>query len=341
MLKKISIKNFQSHKDTEFELVEGVNVFSGNSDCGKSAIMRALTWNIQNNLQGDFFVSNWAFDKKRKQKDSCEVTIDNCTRCKGDFNGYVLDGVKYEALRGNVPEQIVKYYNLSEVNIQSQFDGPFMLSNTPGENSRYINELVNLTDIDVALSWVGSEQRECNSCIKRDTEELNNLNNRLKDPVELMRINEHIAAADSLSINIDNIEGKIDRGNKSVQDYKNCRRFDTEELERLTYRIGGICDKGNALRQRVRELEEQLEQYHKYNGKILSADISLNKLSRLNNLAKELTELYTSVADQLEECRKLEQARIKCAETEKDVLAKMEGMVCPTCGRIYRIGDKC
>lgn len=43
-IKSIIIKNFQSHANTELELCDGVNVILGNSDVGKTAILRALGW---------------------------------------------------------------------------------------------------------------------------------------------------------------------------------------------------------------------------------------------------------------------------------------------------------
>ena len=42
MLKKIKLKNFMSHKSTEFELVQGVNVLTGPNNSGKSAVISAL-----------------------------------------------------------------------------------------------------------------------------------------------------------------------------------------------------------------------------------------------------------------------------------------------------------
>ena len=42
MLKKIKLKNFMSHKDSELELCAGVNVLTGPNNSGKSAIVTAL-----------------------------------------------------------------------------------------------------------------------------------------------------------------------------------------------------------------------------------------------------------------------------------------------------------
>ena len=44
MLKKLILKNFQSHSDSELEFDKGINVICGNSDSGKSSIIRSFIW---------------------------------------------------------------------------------------------------------------------------------------------------------------------------------------------------------------------------------------------------------------------------------------------------------
>ena len=46
MIDKIKIENIQSHKNTELNLSNGINVIVGSSNNGKSAILRALYWAI-------------------------------------------------------------------------------------------------------------------------------------------------------------------------------------------------------------------------------------------------------------------------------------------------------
>ena len=64
MIDKISIKNFQSHPNTELELDPGINVITGSSDNGKTSIFRALYWIIYNRPSGNSFISNWIKDEK-------------------------------------------------------------------------------------------------------------------------------------------------------------------------------------------------------------------------------------------------------------------------------------
>ena len=151
MLEKISIKNFQSHKATNLELSPTVNTLQGNSDCGKSAVMRALCW-LLFNPAGDYFVSDWA--KKGKTISApCEVSVvangHTITRRRDkDFNGYILDGEVFEATRNSVPPSVLDALGLGDVNVQKQLDPPFLLSLSAGDVSRLINSLVNLTRID-------------------------------------------------------------------------------------------------------------------------------------------------------------------------------------------------
>ena len=51
MIKKISIKNIQSYRETELELSKGINAIVGSSNNGKTAILRALPLRMTTALQ--------------------------------------------------------------------------------------------------------------------------------------------------------------------------------------------------------------------------------------------------------------------------------------------------
>ena len=172
MLQKIEIRNFQSHKATNMALGDRVNTIQGNSDCGKSAVMRALNWLIFNPA-GDYFVSDWAKSTTGKViKEPCEVTVHVdghviTRRRDKDFNGYILDGQTFEATRNSVPQQVAAILGLGEVNIQRQLDPPFLLSMSAGDVSRYINSLVNLTRIDTWTAAVNGRSKSLMKDVER------------------------------------------------------------------------------------------------------------------------------------------------------------------------------
>lgn len=175
MLKQVIINNYQSHKNTELDFHKGVNVFIGNSDSGKSALMRAMKWVFTNKPLGDSFRSHWGGDTSVDVVLSDEITI---SREKGKNNIYIISGNKgkspqeLKAPGSDVPELAKRLLNLDEINIQNQLDGPFLLSSTSGEVAKYLNQLVNLEKIDLALSRAQTWKKQANDKIKIKSRDL-------------------------------------------------------------------------------------------------------------------------------------------------------------------------
>ena len=89
MLQTIQIHNFQSHENSQLDLSPGINTLVGDSDCGKSAVMRAILWAITNSPQGDAYVSDWTKTPKGKQMSGAAtyVAIDtNPQKDRGKFS---------------------------------------------------------------------------------------------------------------------------------------------------------------------------------------------------------------------------------------------------------------
>ena len=56
MISRIVIHNFQCHKDLDLDLGRST-VLAGNSNSGKTAVLRALYWVLYNTPSGDSYVS--------------------------------------------------------------------------------------------------------------------------------------------------------------------------------------------------------------------------------------------------------------------------------------------
>ena len=119
MIQGISIYNFQSHKKSELNFDSGVNVIIGKSDTGKSSIMHALQWAINNKPAGDSFRSYWGGDT------NVDLEIENFTisREKGKENVYILSSNKgispeeFKSFGQDVPKPIKDFLNFDEVNL--------------------------------------------------------------------------------------------------------------------------------------------------------------------------------------------------------------------------------
>lgn len=154
MIKSAQISNFQSHKETTLEFSPGVNIIVGNSDSGKSSIVRALRWLIWNRPTGDDFRSDWGGETKVNViTDTHEITR---RKDKTTINEYVLSGIKdpFKAFGTDVPEEVKRALNVNEINMQFQLDQHFLLSSTPGEVAQHFNRIAHIDQIDIGIRKV-------------------------------------------------------------------------------------------------------------------------------------------------------------------------------------------
>jgi len=145
MIKTLRIQNFQSHADTEIELSPTVTVFTGESDQGKTAILRAFRKLVRNIPTGDFFI-------RYGQKD-CTITmsVDDKTIVrkvgkKNSINLYKINDDAYNNFGVGIPEEVKRELKIAEVqvfekekidlNIRTQHEGLFLAGGTGVESLR-------------------------------------------------------------------------------------------------------------------------------------------------------------------------------------------------------------
>ena len=168
MIKKLKITNFESWKNQEVTFTEGVNIITGSSDKGKSALKRSLNWCLLNNPVGNAFISHG--------EKICIVEVDDIKRIKTPSkNEYYLGDICFKAFGVEPPQEILDYHKMEEINWQNQHDSPFLLSKTAGEISRYLNEIVNLGVIDTSLKSINSEIVRNNQNLTNAIEHLESL----------------------------------------------------------------------------------------------------------------------------------------------------------------------
>jgi len=173
MIKTLLIKHFQSHENTCLEFDKGVNIIVGSSDSGKTAIIRALRWLKDNRPSGDAMRSNWcgkdnntvvkiwATDPRFEDEHTSREIV------KGE-NIYHLHAQTFKAFGTSVPDEVSRFINMSDINIQMQLDSPFLLSETPGAVAQHFNKVAKLDKIDTATQNINSWIRELTSTIKYD-----------------------------------------------------------------------------------------------------------------------------------------------------------------------------
>jgi len=160
MITKLSIRNFQSHKDTFLEFSPYVNAIIGPSDSGKTAIFRALRWVVENRPSGQDFHSWWGKNPAVTLglSNGIEITRER-VKAENIYRMFQQDGergnppqeLEFKAFGQRVPDEVQRILNLSPINFQWQMDNSFLLSQSSGEVARYLNGVVNLEMIDTAL----------------------------------------------------------------------------------------------------------------------------------------------------------------------------------------------
>jgi DNA repair protein SbcC/Rad50 len=185
MIKKLELRNFESHKNSTLEFTEGLNAIIGSGDNGKSSIIRAFLWVLYNKPDGDNYVSHWNRTKTGNIKGETSVTIitENgwVKRAKNKSdNYYSINGEEYRAFGKSVPEQVTEFLNLSDTNIQTQFDNHYLLSESASEVAKQLNQIVNLEKIDNSIKNGNTYIRGVKSKIKHLNDETTNLEAELE-----------------------------------------------------------------------------------------------------------------------------------------------------------------
>lgn len=168
MIEKLVIQNLLSHKHTILHFGSGVNWVVGVTDSGKSAIVRALRWVLKNQPSGFAFRSRWA--KKEKTVVTCKFDDAVIVRSRGTSeNSYTLNGETLMSFGTEPPEVVADVVNMDDTNIQRQGDQPFLLSMSPPEVARFLNNIANLSDIDEAHTRVAGKMRLCDIDVVAET----------------------------------------------------------------------------------------------------------------------------------------------------------------------------
>ena len=164
----VELTNFQSHNHTEIEFDRGLNVILGNSDAGKTAILRAIKWALFNEPKGDYFIRQGERDVSVKVTFSNGVVVER-SRTPSKNSYYLIDAegqeMRFEGFGLDVPKEItdaIQMYKVSLdnsnnkviLNIAEQLDGPFLLNDQASMRASAIGRLIGVNYVDDALRTV-------------------------------------------------------------------------------------------------------------------------------------------------------------------------------------------
>ncbi len=345
MLKSIEVHNFQSWEKTKLTFDPGVNTVIGDSDKGKSAILKALYWNNDNRPLGDSFRSNWGGSTKSI------VNYDDCTiqRIKDEStNEYWIDETKLKVLDKECLNDVALRSNINRsINVQAQADPIFLLSKSSGEVAKHFNSIAGLDKIDSTTKAINSKIKQTKADIaqhevekEKYTKELESFSFTDKLSIQIQELQESYDKLEDLKQKYQTYQDillKIDRLSTEIQALKNkytlypsvqacIQRINS--FESLTHEKEGLQDKYNTILRLKKEIHRSKE---KYALKIrVEACVKLTKgeaqyTKKLKQYKKLLNNYENILGD-------IETLKAKKISKEKELKKKMPD-ICPLCGK--------
>lgn len=165
MIKQIRYKNYAPHVNAVLNLRPGVNMIVGESDCGKSWLLRGLRWLVFNRPTGFAFKSHPHLMVKGEDTSvavtlSDGVTVERCRNAKDNLYRVSTVTEDLEAVRTDVPDEVKAALRMDTLNVQRQGDKPYLLDDPPAEVARVLNMVAGLDSIDAAHTRVAGKIRE-------------------------------------------------------------------------------------------------------------------------------------------------------------------------------------
>lgn len=194
----VTLKNFQAHKDTTVQFDRGLNIIVGESNNGKTSILRGILWAIDNQPLGNDFIMAGEND--------CSVTINfsdgtyiergRTVKDTGyykiryiDDNGKYIDQT-YRGFTNAVPVEVANVHQMPKVNITkdiethlnvlSQLDGPFLLTESPLVKASAIGRITGTHVIDAAIKESNKTIQSNRKLAKSYSEDLQQKENERK-----------------------------------------------------------------------------------------------------------------------------------------------------------------
>lgn len=291
MLEKIRYQNFQKHIDRTVELDPYLTVFSGDSGSGKSSALRGLRWLCLNRPNGSSFV------RKGAVSGQVIVWVDGrkIKRTKGKAgNCHQLDGESFSAMgAGKVPEPIEKVLMVSGIHFQTQHEAMYLFSQSAGQVSQALNEIVNLSEIDDALSNINQQCRQAKAktaaieerylSTQKQVEELGWVSEAIKD---FRILDKKAKQAEALAIKSAQLADLVQKGKRVKEDAENANLNASEAakglsvIESLSQKAIRLEKKQQKLSRLIESLSRQESQLDEIQKQIRITDRELSKIKK-------------------------------------------------------------
>lgn len=360
---KVKIKNYQAIKNAELEFNKGITVIVGNSNNGKSSIIRSIESAI-NNKGGSSFINYDA--------DSCAVEINDNNHTilwskskKQGKSSYNIDGKELKKIGQSQISEVGEVLNMQEViinnekirlNFWKQLDFPFLVGKTPYQLFDFISksreqELITSYQNTTTTSYK-DKTKEINATHTKIDTRTTDIVNAEKELKELEKFNSIDVAKIELMLKFqEKINTLVDKHNTNTATYnsllvsKILADNKIKVLDEAVKNLSELIDENNRLvtllerYNKIKQVQTQLKETVK-NSKATIYEDSLEKLKPIVELHSELTLSYNQLFTLTSKTKatqanlealnkKLNNINIVITDTTEEL---NKFTVCPTCG---------
>jgi len=362
-IKSIHLKNWQIHSDLRLDFHDDINVISGFSNAGKSAIRRAIEWICFNAN-----ISEIDYRKENTKETSVTIVLDNefiVERVRGNkINRYILSKANvedkvFDSFGKVIPEEIQDVLQVNQIeidgeklnlNVAEQLTLPFLLDKPASFRAKLFNKLTGNELLDKVFKEfnkeslrVNREVKETEANIEKQEEELGEYSVKYKSlKKKLKTVHEQYAKVEEdieIFNHLNDLVGKLktNKENQEFVDFKKSqiKTISEEKLEELKAKaevlevlekLSTSLEVTNCDIELVEEKIESIKVSEVDWDKLRASDESLDRLQDLHYRLNDINRLQEKVTIQIKEIKTL------LGNTEKELKEVWDNCdVCPLC----------
>lgn len=286
---KLVLKNFLSWEKGVFNFHPGVNMFIGLSDGGKSAVMDAFFKLFYNRPMGTDFQSWWG----GQTLISLQTSGMKVRYKKDKLASYEMKNLStgkltvFDAPKTTVPDQITNFLNMDrKINFQKQLEKKapiFLLSESPSDISKHLNDVARLENIDISLDKGKKEVKKGETEQKVIDLQIHAKTKELKKYETLDKLNMLISHAEKIQKNIDRDNALESRLQDSLDDYTQAKGKLKKLKEKLV--VAPMIQHASNLQDKITGYDKKIESF----DTILTDIMDIKKTLKDIQDKKELT----------------------------------------------------
>lgn len=313
---KVVLHNFRSHDDTEVDFTDFTTI-TGPTDAGKSAIIKGIVWALYNEPSGDRMIQ-W-----NKKEGFAEVHFDDGSFIRrsreGSTNFYRLTDpsgkvAELESFGMGTVKMVEEFHGMPKVdlfgylqsmNVCSQFEAPFFLSESPRKRASMIGHIAGTDIIDKAYDNTNLDARrkkvqakDLKEAMKEKVEKVKPLHNALQAEAALPDLKKNAKL-------VENAEKDVALIGERQSQLKELRKESDELKELLDFeaKAGELNEKASGLTRCLQRLDQLMSVKEKLDNEIAERT-HLQETSAIAEI-KDLDAVLSRMSDTMERIKRL------------------------------------